>query len=1319
MIWLFRFFVLIGLLIVVALFSALLAPYYINWERFTSEFEQQASKLVGQPVKVEGNASLRLLPLPYINFEGLEVGESEDGSPLMTVEQFSLTAELFPFLSGEVRIVDMAMFRPQVNLEVSESGTIAWTSPRDLPVDLEQINIENISVENGSMTINGLAEGRQITVDNLSGNLSARSILGPWRMNTKAEVEGIASEFKISTGTYQPNARSLRVKVEAVRQDQPYKVLLDGPVKLEEDVLNWEGDFSIAPFSELRIKEMLRPVEPLPVLVEGEFLMTPQSLSVPDYRMEVGSPEDPYTITGNGNVYFQDEVFFKFDANGRQIDLDRLERSEGSLGTGTFESRLAILGSVLERIPVPVANGRIDANLPAVVAGDTFIREVKTTIQPIENGWNLQSFSAVFPGNTVVEAAGNLDLEGGFGFDGELVVLSRQPSGFAAWMSGGVDAQIRRLKVLGLQSNVKITSQNAVFDNLVLQMDDASLKGKLERTTYTDERPKLKLELKGNKVNIENLRGLYSLARDPSEVEMTSHDLEIKVAADLLEARFRDRPVSATGVNTHVTVESGSVMIEELRAEEFYGAKLGGSGAFKNLLERPDGAFELTVDSEDPSELLEFVGGFTGEHFLLSRLQREPDLTRETNLKAVLSMRSAGSGSNGTLLLDGTMGGTRIDTDISLVGDFATRSNLELSLENSFTSPSVSVLFRQFAIETLPDEILGTLPGPVRLVANFSGDPDELLKSSILFSGPETNLTANGNVKFTSSEDADFDLDVTVGSQNLAPYLTVLGAALPGIGIDTKLPVSLTFNLEKQNPSSRITEISGQIAGNKIAGDLTYQFLELQRPRLSGELELSRLPVPLIAASVFGFSDLLGSGFANLGVDREFQTAGVTGYDARVRLSAETIVTGFGFSGERASSELVMFDGATDLNELRFDAFGGQFNGGISLKNTERTVLGSLRYSLVDADLARILDATGLEHSAKGKVTINGSAETSGRSQSAMLSNLSGNGVVAVKNAEITDVDPTAFPKILLETDVEGFEISPERVAELVNETVLVSGFELDQIDAPYSITRGKVKIRNLVHTTSEADFTSSMVLDIPQAEMEAEMNLAFKPGKRNAISGAEPAVKISWNGPLSSVARQVEGGQLEGYLSLRAFENSQRRIETLEAQVIEKQRIQREIAFNFAREQFDIRREQALRIVGEAERRRMEEAVRKLGEERLRLEEKARLEEEAARLRIEEEKRLQAEEQARLTEENRRKADERWLLEEEVRQQEERERLEREIRLSTEAAAKELKATEGGGQSSEQIQGEPLPPAEPSTQVNPTLRESIIENIENFLSTD
>ena len=56
--------------------GALVAPFFIDWMNYRSDFEAAASRILGQPVKVEGKASARLLPFPSVTFEDVWVGEN-------------------------------------------------------------------------------------------------------------------------------------------------------------------------------------------------------------------------------------------------------------------------------------------------------------------------------------------------------------------------------------------------------------------------------------------------------------------------------------------------------------------------------------------------------------------------------------------------------------------------------------------------------------------------------------------------------------------------------------------------------------------------------------------------------------------------------------------------------------------------------------------------------------------------------------------------------------------------------------------------------------------------------------------------------------------------------------------------------------------------------------------------------------------------------------------------------------------------------------------------------------------------------------------
>ncbi len=111
---------------VVALFAALIAPWFIDWTGFRKEFEREASRIMGKPVFVHGSVDARLIPFPTVTLNDVRVGAAEDGEPLIQVAQFSMSAELAPFLSGEALIFDMKLDRPRAKVRLLPDGTLDW-----------------------------------------------------------------------------------------------------------------------------------------------------------------------------------------------------------------------------------------------------------------------------------------------------------------------------------------------------------------------------------------------------------------------------------------------------------------------------------------------------------------------------------------------------------------------------------------------------------------------------------------------------------------------------------------------------------------------------------------------------------------------------------------------------------------------------------------------------------------------------------------------------------------------------------------------------------------------------------------------------------------------------------------------------------------------------------------------------------------------------------------------------------------------------------------------------------------------------------------
>src|SRR5690606_22397851 len=144
-------FVLVGGLIVLVLTAALVGPYFVDWTSYRADFEREASRVLGRAVTVGGIASARLLPFPSVTFSDVRVADAGPDGPAMTVDQFSMDAELAPFLRGEVLIFDMRLVRPRVTIAVAGDGHVDWAARPDAVFDPRQVRLEKVTVTDGEV----------------------------------------------------------------------------------------------------------------------------------------------------------------------------------------------------------------------------------------------------------------------------------------------------------------------------------------------------------------------------------------------------------------------------------------------------------------------------------------------------------------------------------------------------------------------------------------------------------------------------------------------------------------------------------------------------------------------------------------------------------------------------------------------------------------------------------------------------------------------------------------------------------------------------------------------------------------------------------------------------------------------------------------------------------------------------------------------------------------------------------------------------------------------------------------------------------------
>ena len=293
-----RVLVFLGGLLVVVLFVALLAPLFIDWTDFRKNFEDQASRIIGKKVTVHGTVDARLLPFPSVTLHDVRVGQEADGTPLVQIAEFSMDAELAPFLSGEALIFDMRVSQPKVRLRLLKDGTLDWMRGSQPEIPAKSVVLESVHVEDGDILFIDEQTGRTRHVTGLNAQMSARSLAGPWRIEGDAALDNEHGNFTISSSQPDDNG-VLRVRTRLMPDRHPLNVDLDGELKLVNSKPDYMGSFTAGVNDKQARDAADQKAQPR---IKGRFELTNDRIRIPEYRLEVGADDDPYVVTGEATL---------------------------------------------------------------------------------------------------------------------------------------------------------------------------------------------------------------------------------------------------------------------------------------------------------------------------------------------------------------------------------------------------------------------------------------------------------------------------------------------------------------------------------------------------------------------------------------------------------------------------------------------------------------------------------------------------------------------------------------------------------------------------------------------------------------------------------------------------------------------------------------------------------------------------------------------------------------------------------------------------------------------------------------------------------
>jgi uncharacterized protein involved in outer membrane biogenesis len=1246
-----RLFVAIGGLIVLVLTAALVGPHFVDWTSYRADFEREASAILGRRVSVNGAAEARLLPFPSVTFSDVSVGGGPGGGPAMTVETFSMDAELAPFLRGEVLIFDMRMVRPRAVVEVGADGTVDWSVRPSSPIAARSIALERLTITDGRLELRHALSGRTHVVSDVDAAVSARSLAGPWRVDGTARLDGMATALSISSGVVD-EAGGLRLRVKAQPDGMPFLVDAEGEVRFAEAGPTYEGMFRLSRTlarADAAGKADAAPSNDPGNRASGRFRLDNGQLDIPEFRFESGPLDAPYTADGTANVTFGADPRFSIAAKGAQV---RFDEAVGAAGGGlTLERRLAAIEAALMSLPRPSIPGTITVDLPAVVIGDTTVREVRLAAEPAEGGWTVKSAAATLPGRTTLEADGFLGTQGDLQFRGSLLLAVAQPSGFAAWVAKDIDEAIRRLPAAGFSAKVEISPRRQLFRDLELALGNATFRGEIDSRRPDDARQTVFVRLDGGALDLDGVAAFASLfVSDAGRSRFQASDFDFEIRAG---------PVSASGlsaqhVDTALRLRDRRLEIDRLAIEDLAGASISATGTVKDFPESPTGTLDASIVAVDLAPLVQLAGASFPDNAILAQLARRaalaPELFVDAQADVVASAAVEADGATSLAVsLQGNAGGSALSGSLTATMRGAGLMDAPLSASLSARNADAAVLLAAAGLPTLP---LASLGGG-ELAVSADGVPASGMKTRLELRGEHMQASFEGTAGF-GEEGLNAKGPVRLSTDDIEPWLMTTGASFPGIGFG--LPVELSAQADYAAGLLVLGGIDGALGEVAVGGDLNAD-LKDGLPHLSGALVLDQFTLDPFAATLLGADMAAGDdgGWSTA----PFSDRPLLPFLADIDISAATLTAGTldlfdATLGFRLNAEGIR------IENLKAGLAGGALSGQGELKNTAGTALLDARFKLAGAELSTADGPGGIS----GRADLSAAVTGNGKSLGALVASLAGSGSARIADPLLRGVDPAALPELLRRADDIGRDIDAAATAGFAGEVAGRGDFAGGPVELALTLANGVVRAPPVTVGGDEASLSADLRVDLESGAVEVNGTVTYAAGE-NALVGSEPALRFSIAGPATQPSLSFDSEPLAQFLTQRALEREQARVEAMQAALLETQRLRREVRY-YASLQAERERAaaEALRAAEEAARRKAieEEEERRAAEaarqaEEARLAEQARQAEEAA----EAERRKQEEvEQARQVEEARRAEETRKAEEAARRKAEEAEEVQR-----------------------------------------------------------
>lgn len=1101
----------IGTAIVIALVTALIGPFFVDWSAWRGTIESEARRLSGIEIHVLGEIDARLLPSPRLRLSDVVLGDVE--KPFLRSGRLVLDLDPIPLLKGEIRLVEVGLDRPDATLALTSDGRIAPPSTGSLRGS--EAAIDRLSVTDGRLTLVS-AEGASLRLDGIHALAAAPSVFGPWKAEGRAARDGGAFAFRLASGTAATGDPTLRLAL--IPDGLPFLADLD--LRLGSQRI--QGKLTL----EQRRTTNTAKDERL-WRVAANVAGTTAAIDFDDVALTVGREERETSLTGSARLRLGTTPNLDLSLEARRIDFDAVlppEAGERS-GRAVVTEAADRLSPIFDVLPP----GRVSLAARSVELAGTSLQEIRVDATHRPGSIVVERLSAKGPGRSSLDVEGGLRVGKAYGFDGRIDFSSERPDVLTDWWSGRTtdttaDAAVDGADPVRLSGRLRLDDSGMRSDDLRLSIGPSELRIAFDHPISGTPG----LDVTARRLDLIPIaRFIRSIAaRVPHKPDLAGLALALHFDTVVLPGATAGR------VDVEARVDHDALDLQKLEVGDLAGVAINGSGRLADPLGRPKGSVELHLAARTLGPALAAITPlFASDKDTVNAIARGGDTLAPLWLDLTLAAHPDGDGLS--LRSSGTAAERPLRLNVDMAGNLTAPRDAEWTV-----SADLGDLAAPGATTALAPSLHLT----------FAGRMAERARLSLDVAGAVGRLRLDGRVSSPAASEPRLDGSLTLDAVDASILGTTIGRPIAALA--SRIPLQVATRFEGSPSRLRFSQFAGTIADTRFDGEIEAD--ASQTPvKMSGKLHLDRLDTEIAldlalgtgadTASPLNPAPLLRHVGAELDltIDRVELDETRTLDDLSTRLTLTTVQTRM----EHLTAGLADGRLALDVTVSRPDG------GPVSL---------NVQGGLDAADVASLTEGTPIAASLAGLASLHGRVSATGRTAAALSSGLGGDLTLSLEKPRLAGLSPALFTDLLKAS--EGGTIDAATLAPRLEAARSTAYWSLERFDLPVSVQGGALRLTRSEINGPTARLTLRGSLGLTKGELEG--TLAFEPTSEattkleTTVSKARPTLAGRLSGTLAAPKVDWDIATLATWSSLFHTEKAIAETEALEKEIARRRSI-------------------------------------------------------------------------------------------------------------------------------------------------------------------